>query len=47
MAKKTTEELQAELQQIIQQHKQAQQVLKQCEIRFTEINAILKDRQED
>ncbi len=47
MAKKTTEELQAELQQIVQQHNQAQQVIKQCQTRFTEINAILKDRQED
>lgn len=47
MAKKTTEELQAELQQIVKQHDQAQQVVRQCQTRFTEINAILKDRQED
>ena len=47
MTKPTTEELQAELQEVVKQHNQAQDVMNQCKTRFTEIQAILKDRQED
>ena len=47
MPKPTTEELQAELQDVINKHNQAQEVINQCKTRFTEIQAILKDRQED
>jgi hypothetical protein len=44
MAKPTLKELQAELQDIVNKHNQAQEVVKQCQTRFTEIQAILKDR---
>ena len=37
MPKPTTEELQAELQEVV----------KQCQTRFTELTAIIKDRTED
>ena len=47
MAKKTTEELQAELQQVIKQHAQAQEAVKRCQTRFTQLTAIIKDRTED
>jgi len=47
MPKPTTEELQAELQEVVTKHNQAQEVINQCKTRFTEIQAILKDRQED
>ena len=47
MPKPTTEELQAELQEVITKHNQAQDVMNQCKTRFTEIHAILKDRTED
>jgi len=47
MPKPTTKELQAELQEVVKQHNQAQDVMNQCKTRFTEIQAILKDRQED
>tara|TARA_R100001086_G_scaffold132561_1_gene68879 strand:- start:110 stop:265 length:156 start_codon:yes stop_codon:yes gene_type:complete len=44
MAKATTEELQIELQDIVNKHNQAQQLIKQCEKRFIELTAIIKDR---
>ena len=47
MPKPTTEELQAELQEVVTKHNQAQDVMNQCKPRFTEIQAILKDRTED
>ncbi len=47
MPKPTTEELQAELQEVVKRHNQAQEVVKQCQTRFTEITAIIKDRTED
>ena len=47
MPKPTLEELQAELQEVVKRHNQAQEVVKQCQTRFTEITAIIKDRQED
>ena len=47
MSKPTTEELQAELQEVVKKHNEANDVMNQCKTRFTEIQAILKDRQED
>ena len=47
MSKPTTEELQTELNEVIQKHNDAQRVVDQMKHRFTEIQAILKDRQED
>ena len=47
MTKPTTEELQAELQEVVKRHNDAIEIQNQCKIRFTEIQAILKDRQED
>jgi len=47
MPKPTTEELQVELQEVVTKHNQAQEVINQCKNRFTEIQAILKDRTED
>ena len=44
MPKPTTEELQAELQEVVTKHNQAQEVINQCKTRFTEIQAILNDR---
>ena len=46
MSKPTLEELQAELQDVVNKHNQAQEVVKQCKTRFTEIKAILEDRGE-
>ena len=47
MTKPTTEELQAELQEVVKRHNDAIEIQNQCKTRFTEIQAILKDRQED
>ena len=47
MAKLTTEELQTELEQVIDRHNQAQEIVKKCQTRFTELNAIIKDRLEE
>ena len=47
MSKPTTEELQAELQEVVKKHNEANDVMNQCKTRFTEIQAILKDRTED
>ena len=44
MSKPTLKELQVELQDIVNKHNQAQQVIKQCEKRFIELTAIIKDR---
>ena len=44
MAKPTTEELQAELQEVVNKYDQAQAVVKKCEKRFTELTAIINDR---
>ncbi len=46
MARKTTEELKQELQDLGKNHEQAQQVIKNCETRAIAIDAILKDRAE-
>ena len=46
MAKPTTEELQTELEQVVNKHNQAQEIVRQCQTRFTELNAIIKDRLE-
>jgi len=47
MSKPTTEELQAELQTVVNQRDQATQLVNQSNVRIIEIQAILKDRQED
>ena len=47
MTKPTIEELQAEQQEVVNKYNQAQEVIKQCQQRFVEISAILKDRQEE
>jgi len=47
MAKLTTEELQTELEQVINRHNQAQDIVKECQKRFVELNAIIKDRLEE
>tara|TARA_R100001163_G_C5062262_1_gene199298 strand:+ start:2584 stop:2739 length:156 start_codon:yes stop_codon:yes gene_type:complete len=44
MLKPTTEELQAELQDVVNKHNQAQAIIKECEKRFIELTAIIKDR---
>ena len=44
MTKPTLEQLQAELQDIVNKHNQAQAVVKECEKRFIELTAIIKDR---
>ena len=44
MTKPTTEELQKELKEIVNQYHQAQAMVKQCEKRFIELTAIIKDR---
>lgn len=44
MLKPTTEELQAELQDVVNKHNQAQTIIKECEKRFIELTAIIKDR---
>ena len=44
MSKPTTEELQAELQEVVTKHNQAQEIVNQCKTRFTQIQAILDDR---
>ena len=47
MAKPTTEELQAELQEIVRKYNQAQNIMNQCKTRFIELTAIIKDRTEE
>ena len=44
MSKPTLEELQAELQELVKKHNQAQTIVKNCEKRFIELTAIIKDR---
>ena len=44
MSKPTLEQLQAELQDIVNKHNQAQAVVKEFEKRFVELTAIIKDR---
>ena len=44
MAKKTNEELQAELKDVVNRHNQAQSIVKECERRFIELTAIIKAR---
>lgn len=47
MTRPTTKELETELEQVINKHNQAQEIVKQCQTRFTELNAIIKDRLEE
>ena len=46
MPRKTTEELRNELQQVVNKHNEAQDIVNQTRNRFTEIQAIIKDREE-
>jgi len=47
MTRPTTEELETELEQVIKKHNQAQEIVKQCQKRFIELDAIIKDRLEE
>tara|TARA_B100000212_G_scaffold332173_1_gene300125 strand:- start:694 stop:873 length:180 start_codon:yes stop_codon:yes gene_type:complete len=47
MAKPTNEELQKELEDVVNKHNQAVELVSQCKLRATEITAILKDRAAD
>ena len=47
MTKPTDQELQAELQEVVKKHNDAVEIQNQCKTRVTEIQAILKDRQEE
>ena len=47
MAKPTTEELQAELQEVVNKHNQAQEIVKECQRRLIQLDAIIKDRLEE
>ena len=47
MAKPTDQELQAELQEVVKRHNDAMEIQNQCKTRFTQIQAILQDRQEE
>ena len=46
MTKPTDQELQAELQEVVKRHNDAMEIQNQCKTRFTQIQAILQDRQE-
>ena len=47
MAKPTTEELQTELEQVVKKHNQAQEIVKECQRRLIQLDAIIKDRLEE
>jgi len=47
MAKPTTEELQAELQEVVNKYNQAQDTIKECQTRLIQLDAIIKDRLEN
>ena len=44
MAKKTDQELQNEIQDVIKKHNEAQDTVQQCKTRAIQIQAILEDR---
>ena len=44
MAKKTDQELQTELQDVIKKHNEASDTVQQCKTRAIQIQAILEDR---
>jgi len=44
MAKPTTEELQAELEDVVNRHNQAKAIVNQCKERYIALEAIIKDR---
>ena len=46
MPRKTTEELRNELQQVVNKHNEAQEIVYQTKTRFAELQAIIKDREE-
>jgi len=45
MTRPTDQELQAELQEVVKRHNDAVAIQNQCKTRFTQIQAILQDRQ--
>ena len=47
MAKKTTEELKTELQEVVKKHNEALETIQQCKNRAIQIQAILEDRTEE
>ena len=47
MTRPTDQELQAELQDVVKKHNDAVEIQNQCKTRFTQIQAILQDRQEE
>ncbi len=47
MAKKTTEELQSELQEVVKKHNEAQTIVEQCKTRAIQIQAIMEDRRSE
>ena len=47
MPRPTDQELQAELQEVVKKHNDAVEIQNQCKTRFTQIQAILQDRQEE
>jgi len=47
MTKPTDQELQAELQEVVKKHNDAVDIQNKCKTRFTQIQAILQDRQEE
>ena len=47
MAKPTTEALQTELEQVVNKYNQAQEIVKECQRRLIQLDAIIKDRLEE
>ncbi len=47
MPKPTTKELQAELQKVVKRYNDAVEIQNQCKTRFTQIEAILQDREQE
>ena len=47
MSKPTTEQLQTELREVVRKYDEAQNIMNQCKTRFTQIQAIIKDRTEE
>ena len=47
MTRPTDQELQDELQDVVKKHNDAVKIQNQCKTRFTQIQAILQDRQEE
>ena len=47
MAKKTTQELRSELQEVVKKHNEAQTIVEQCKTRAIQIQAIMEDRRSE